>query len=98
MPMKRAFGPTPWGSYFIQALEESFPVDALYADMAGERHVSEEIVYEERESALLETAQFMIDALGGDPDARKRLKSRLHLLEPFCKYPEITARIKERIS
>lgn len=46
--------------YFIQALEESFPVDALYADMAGERHVSEEIVYEEREHALLETAQLMV--------------------------------------
>jgi hypothetical protein len=82
---------------FLQALEQSFPFDALYADMAGERRVSEEVDAEELEESLLETAQLMIDALGRDSEPSRTLKSRLHLLDPFSRHPEITMRIRERI-
>jgi hypothetical protein len=83
--------------HFLQALERSFPFDAVYADMAGERRISEDIEDADLEESLLDAAQLLIDAVKPDVNAAVILKNRIHLLEPFSRYPDITARIKERI-
>jgi hypothetical protein len=83
--------------FFLRTIESAFPVDALYADMASERKMGEENKNGDEEEFLFELASIMLNAAGrGTPEAAA-LKDRLHLLEPFSKYPEILAKIKERI-
>lgn len=81
----------------LQALERSIPYDAVYADMAGERPITEDIEDIDLEESLLDSAQLLVDALKPDINAAVVFKNRIHLLEPFSKYPAITARIKERL-
>lgn len=83
--------------HFAQSLEQSFPFDALYADMAAEQRIVEDIDLEALEESLFERAGLMLDALGRDSAAAKQLKDRLHLLDPFSRYPDIAARIKEKV-
>lgn len=82
---------------FVQMLEESFPYDAVYADMAADRIPSTDEAPAELHERLSDMAARLLDALEGIPDARRATLERLHLLEPFCRHPEITARILETL-
>lgn len=83
---------------FVQMLEESFPYDAVYADMAADRLPSTDEAPGELLERLSDMAARLLDALEGVPEARKATLDRLHLLEPFCRHPEITARIRETLT
>lgn len=82
---------------FVQVIEESFPFDSVYADMASDRRTSTLEKPEEVEDRLLEIAGHLLGVLASTPEARTLMLERLHLLEPFNKHPEMTAKIKERL-
>jgi hypothetical protein len=82
---------------FVQSLEELFPFDALYADMAGERRMTDEESGSDLEDSLTEMAQLMLDAFGRGSEEARKLRERLHLLDPFSKHRELTSRIMERL-
>lgn len=82
----------------VQMLEESFPYDAVYADMAADRLPSTDEAPGELLERLSDMAARLLGALEGVPEARKATLDRLHLLEPFCRHPEITARIRETLT
>jgi len=83
---------------FLGSLEQLFPFDALYADMAAERRITDDENNEEMERNLTEMAQLMLDALGRNSKEAKQLLSRLHILDPFAKHKEITTRIMEKLT
>jgi DNA mismatch repair enzyme (predicted ATPase) len=81
---------------FLQAIEQSFPFDSLYADMASERRVGEERDDDDVEELLLDTALLMLDAVGRGTQAAARLKERLHLLDPFAQHLHIVEKIDRK--
>ncbi len=82
---------------FLVSIEQLFPFDALYADMAAERRIIDDENDEEMERNLTEMAQLMLDALGRDSKEAKQLLSRLHILDPFAKQRDLTARIIKKL-
>ncbi len=83
---------------FAQMAEESFPYEASYADMASEKLPSTDDSLEQIEDRLKDMAGRLLDALADLPDARKATLDHLPLLEPFCRYPELSKKIKESLS
>lgn len=83
---------------FLQVVEDSFPYDAAYADMAADRQPGADATDAEVEERLRDTASRLLAALDDLPEARAATLNQLELLEPFCKHPKITARIKEEFS
>jgi len=81
---------------FVQMIEESFPFDAAYADMAGDKRIGSDETAVEEEARLYDTASRLMDALESLPEVRAVTLQRLHLLEPFNQHPVIAARIKEK--
>jgi hypothetical protein len=80
----------------LKGLEEMFPAEALYADMASDkRHVRQ--WPEPSEEDLADLAGQLLDACGGDPTLRSNLLSNLGLLEPFSHVPDITRAIVARM-
>ena len=80
----------------LKGLEEMFPVEALYADMASDkRHIRQRPDSSEEE--LSDLAGQLIDACGTDKVSRSNLLSSLRLLEPFFHYPDITRAIVARM-
>jgi hypothetical protein len=82
---------------FVQVIEDSFPFDSVYVDMASERRTDSQEKSEEIEYRLLEIAGHLLGALASTPQARAAMLERLHLLEPFNKHSDITTNIKEKL-
>ena len=87
----------PLLEHFVQMIEEAFPFDSVYADMASDRRTDILSKLEEVESRLLQVAGHLLGVLSGAPKARAAMLERLHLLEPFNKHPEMTTKIKEKL-
>lgn len=83
---------------FAQMVEESFPYDAVYADMASEKQPAVDDSYEQIEDRLKDMAARLLDALKDLPDARNATLERLPTLEPFCRHPELARKIKESLT
>lgn len=83
---------------FAQMVEESFPYEAVYSDMAADRQPASEETEEEAAARLRDMAQRLLDALAHLPDARLATLERLPQLEPFCRHPEIARSLKESLS
>ena len=76
---------------FLKTLEMTFPVDSLYADMAAEKPVdTEEAGVEEMLKTLADNLMSVAATVAG---GTQRLLAELHMLDPFCMYPEITKAI-----
>jgi Histidine kinase-, DNA gyrase B-, and HSP90-like ATPase len=82
---------------FVQMIEESFPFESVYSDMASDRRFGTDERPDEIEERLWDTASRLLMALNELPQARSAMLDRLHLLEPFCRHSEITSKIKERL-
>lgn len=82
---------------FMQSIEQLFPFDALYVDLASERRVAEPDADNDLEASLTDMAGLMLDALGKDSDEGQKFLERLHILDPFSKNRELTARIIEKL-
>ncbi len=87
---------TPLLERFVQMVEDSFPFETAYADMAGDKRIGSDEKADELEERLFDTAARLMAALETLPDIRSQTLDRLHLLEPFHRHPEIAARIKEK--
>ena len=81
----------------LQILENSFPFDAVYADMASDRR-PEIDDNEDDEQRLLDIAQRIIEAIGDDKDAVARFLNALPSTEPYTKFPNLTARILHKLT
>lgn len=88
----------PLFEQLLAMLEEHFPFDALYADMAEERRPTTNQATATDEQELLDLAQRIIDAIGDDPTARKRFLDSLPSTEPFAQIPNLAVRIAQRIT
>jgi hypothetical protein len=73
------------------------PVDAIYADMAGEEGTVEQRPAYSLEE-LADLAGRILDACGDSPAARNNLISQLSLLEPFSFYPDEAATLMKRLT
>lgn len=81
----------------LKTLESSFPIDSLYADMAEEFRVN--VNEENIKEKLLELAEQLFSVANEIEGGKKRILENLHMLEPFCLYPEIVQEIvKEECS
>jgi hypothetical protein len=83
---------------FVQVVEESFPYDAVYADMAADKQPFPDDSLDDPHDKLMDVAVRLLEALHDLPDARRTTLERLHLLEPFCRHPEVTAKIREKLT
>lgn len=83
---------------FLQVVEDAFPYDAVYADMAADRQPAPDESSSDIEEKLRDTAARLLAALVELPEARAATLHRLELLEPFCRHPGVTARIKEELA
>ena len=81
-----------------EIIEAMFPADALYADMASDTRIVTQEEPKELEEKLHDLALGLVDAAGSADDARNRLLRNLNLLEPFARYPDITAQLVARFS
>jgi hypothetical protein len=81
----------------VDTIEGMLPIDAIYADMAGDK-----VSLEQRPAYTLEElgdlAGRLLDAAGREPTARANLLSQLSLLEPFSFYPEESISIVQRLT
>jgi hypothetical protein len=82
---------------FIQIVEENFPFDAAYADMAADRQPTIGHSAHELEESLRDAAYRILIALEGAPELRASTLANLETLEPFSRHPAIAARIKESL-
>lgn len=83
---------------FIQMVEESFPYESVYTDMAAEKVPALADHEEEVEERLRDTAMRLLQAFAGIPGARQATLERLHLLEPFCRHAEVTRKLQEELA
>lgn len=83
---------------FAQMVEDSFPYEAAYADMASERQPAVDDSQEAIEDRLRDMAARLLDAFADLPDARQATLDHLAALEPFCRYPELARKLKESLS
>jgi hypothetical protein len=82
---------------FIQMVEQSFPFDSVYADMAADRQPAPGPTGSELEESLRDAACRLLMALDGVPELRASTLERLETLEPFSRHRDIAIRIKESI-
>jgi hypothetical protein len=84
-------------SELVDTIGTMLPVDAIYADMAGDK-----VTVDQRPPQTLETladlAGRLLDSCGRNGSARANLLSQLSLLEPFSFYPDETRSIMERLT
>lgn len=75
----------------LDTLEATFPADALYADMASDHRINmnDEGINEK----LKDLADHLLKAASNIQGGEKRLLSELHMLDPFCLYPDLTNEI-----
>jgi hypothetical protein len=79
----------------LDTIERTFPVDALYADMASDcpQYFDEENLTEK----FMELAQNLLAATTDIEGGRDRLLQSLPSLDPFCLYPKITETIVQEL-
>lgn len=87
---------TPLFAQLLQTLENTFPFDALYADLASEQRPAIETTDDEHQ--LLDLAQRIINAMSDDPAAVERFLASLPSTEPFAQVPNLTARIVHKLA
>jgi hypothetical protein len=83
---------------FVQMVEDNFPYEAAYAEMAADHQPGAALHVKEVEEQLRDTAFRLLEALADDPEARRVTLAQLQLMEPFSRHPEITAGIKEEFA
>lgn len=91
-------GSGPLLERFVQMVEESFPYDAVYADMAADGQPAVDESGEQLEDRLKDMAARLLDAFKDLPDARNATLERLTTLEPFCRHPDLARKIKESLT
>ena len=79
----------------LKSIEEYYPFDALYADMASDETVKVE--QDETYEYLKSLAHLLLQSVGAVSGAKQRIIEQLIILDPFCNYPDITNRIKEEL-
>jgi len=79
----------------LDTMESTYPIDALYADVATDKPRAMDSLNRE---SLKELAYQILDAASNLPGGRSGLLSTLHLIEPFSSYPEIAAEILKEIT
>lgn len=81
----------------LKSIEDFYPFDALYADMASDETIKVDHEDEETYDNLKALANILIQSLDSVEGGVERVINQLIILEPFCNYPEITNRIKEEL-
>jgi hypothetical protein len=81
----------------LKALEDMFPAEALYGDMASDRRHVQQRPPTSSEEELADLAGQLLDACGTNRASRINLLSSLHLLEPFSYHPDLTRAIVARM-
>ena len=80
----------------LREIEQTFPVEALYADMGTDaQRVRQRSEYTAEELSIL--ASEMLKACDGDLTVRSAILNNLHTIEPFSFRPEIAREIVARI-
>ena len=79
----------------LDTLQNTFPADALYADMASDRPRSIETAGDDY---LEQLALQMLDAANGLPGGRSALLENLHLIEPFSSNKEVAERLVKELA
>jgi hypothetical protein len=87
----------PLFQQLLELLETSFPFEAVYADMASDRHPELDEA-EDDELRLMDVAQRIIEAIGDDKEAVARFLKALPSTEPYTKFPNVTARILHKLT
>jgi hypothetical protein len=84
----------------LAAISMSLPVESLYNDRAMDRmgHRREDDDEEQVLAQLEEMARQTLAAFPDKPEERLRFLKNLGSIEPFALYPEITEKIRERLS
>jgi hypothetical protein len=84
-------------SDLIATIEAMLPVEAIYADLAGDKvGIEQRPAYTVEQ--LADLAGRLLDAVGRETAARTNLLSQLSLLEPFSFYPEESMSIIQRLT
>jgi len=81
----------------LVALEMTIPFNWIYADMAAERQVDQDMSPSEIEDELRVMLQAILGALADNPDGRERLLAKLRVTEPFSEYAEVTKRLLKEV-
>ena len=81
----------------LKSIEEFYPFDALYADMASDETIKVDQEDDGTYDNLKSLANHLIKSLASVEGGVERIINQLIILEPFCNYPEITNRIKEEL-
>lgn len=77
----------------LKLIEESYPVDSLYADMASDERIqSDEIETYEHLRLLAENLMKSAEIIEG---GKERIIEQLNIIDPFCNHPQITNLLKE---
>jgi hypothetical protein len=81
----------------LKSIEEFYPFDALYADMASDETIRVDHEDEETYENLKALANILIQSLESIEGGADKVINQLIILEPFCNYPDITKRIREEL-
>lgn len=73
----------------LSTLERTFPVDVLYADMAADRKIATGDETNIAET-LRDLAKQLLETAATIDGGVSQMLSLLHILDPFCMYPEVT--------
>lgn len=84
----------------LRLIEETFPSEALYNDRALERMGHKQVNESDKELSeyLEQLAMSILAAASGSPEGRRNLLNGLDMIEPFSQHPELTKKLKERLS
>ncbi|WP_426454476.1 ATP-binding protein [Paenibacillus sp. S-38] len=81
----------------LKSIEEFYPFDALYADMASDETIRVDHEDEGTYENLKALANILIQSLESIEGGAEKVINQLIILEPFCNYPDITKRIREEL-
>lgn len=81
----------------LQTVENTFPFDSLYADMASERRPDPVQDNESVNEYLYELAVQILDVLGRNEEAAARFLQNLASIEPFSRHVDETKRLVEKL-
>jgi hypothetical protein len=84
-------------SELVDTIGAMLPIDAIYADMAGDKVTLDQRLPQTLEQ-LADLAGRLLNSCGRNGSDRDNLLSQLPLLEPFSFYPEETRSIMERLT
>jgi hypothetical protein len=82
--------------HLLKSLEESYPIDSLYVDMASDERVQMN-QRDDNFDYLKELAKTVINSVEFIDGGKERIIKQLHLMDPFCNYPELTNLLVEEL-